>query len=272
MQIDLSDLTFLFHVRLDTDERVKNIQTVVNFYRKHCFNFKMVFIEDDKQECLSKHITFTNSDTHKFFKNDEIWNKCLSFNRGIALVETKYIAFHDLDAILHPTQFVESIQELQKNPTYGLVYPYNGLFLCVSLDIKHTFSETLNYADLAKYFPQTIRVNAYDGNVLVGSTNSVGGCVVGNRENVIKAGGYNPNFIGWGYEDNEFPRRVNALGFPVVRLTEHPLWHMPHDGPGSSPREKNPYYEHNRQIVTFVEHPDTTKEQLQEYIKGWQVI
>jgi len=143
MQIDLSDLTFLFHVRLDTEERIKNIQTVVNFYRKHCINFKMIFIEDDKQERLSKYITFLKDDTHKFFKNDEIWNKCRSFNRGIALTKTKYIAFHDLDAILHPSQFSEAIKELQKNSTYGLVYPYSGIFFCISQDFKRKFSETL---------------------------------------------------------------------------------------------------------------------------------
>lgn len=269
MQTDLSDLTFLFHVRLDTDERIKNIQNVLNFHRKHCKNFKCVFVEDDKESKLPKYISLQNDDQYTFIKNDSVWNKCKSFNRGIKQAKTDFIAFHDLDVIIHPSQFVESVKQLKDNPNYGLVYPYSGLFLCVNNMIKNIFASTLEYNDLAKYYPKSLAVNYYDGNVLVGSTNSVGGCVVGNKDNVIKANGYNPNFIGWGYEDNEFPKRVNVLGFPVVRLTEMPLWHMPHDGPGSSLKADNPYYEHNRQVVTLVEH--STKKELQEYIKGWEL-
>jgi len=272
MKVDLKGTTFLFHVRLDTEEREKNVSIITNFYRKNCTNFNFIFVEDDSIQKLPDVIEFTEDDTYVFSRNSGIWNKCKSFNKGIILAKSDILIFHDLDAILQPSQLLTTIDTLLKNPEYGLMYPYNGLFLCVKKEIKEEFSKSLDYATLDNFFPKNLSVNYSDGNVLVGHNNSVGGCVVGRRDNIIKCHGYNPHFIGWGYEDNEFPRRIHALGYSVNRLNEprSPLWHLPHDGIGSSPKAENPNYEENRQICTFVE--SSSKEKLQEYIKTWSLV
>jgi len=269
--IDLLDTTFLFHVRVDTEERKNNISTVVNFYRKNCKGFKFIFIEDDETENLPSILSFKENDSYIFQKSKDMWNKCKSFNTGIRNSESEILVFHDLDVIINPLQLLTSITTLKENKNYGLMYPYNGLFLCVNKQIKKVFSNTLDYKDLEKYFPYNLSVNYNDGNVLVGHNNSVGGCVLGRRDNILKCNGYNPNFIGWGYEDNEFPKRVHILGFPVTRLNEPraPLWHLPHDGEGSSPKADNPFYEQNRQLCSYVE--NSKKNILENYIKNWSI-
>ena len=79
-----------------------------------------------------------------------------------------------------------------------------------------------------------------------------------------------PNFWGWGYEDNEIPKRVHILGYDVTRLNEqYPLWHMNHDGPGQGKKADNPHYEQNRLECVKVE--TATKEWNQEYIKSWEI-
>jgi len=271
MNTDLLNTTFLFHVRIDTEERKKNIVTITNFYRKNCTGFNFIFIEDDSEQKLPNLISFNENDVYIFRKNAGMWNKCKSFNCGIKNSNSEILIFHDLDAIIQPSQLLTTIQTLKKNQNYGLMYPYNGLFLCVTREIKEHFSKTLEYNDLEKYFPSRLLVNYNDGNVLVGHNNSVGGCVLGRRDNIIKCNGYNPNFIGWGYEDNEFPKRVHILGFDVTRLNEPraPLWHLPHDGEGSSPKADNPSYEDNRQLCGFVE--TSKKDVLEKYIKNWEL-
>lgn len=272
MKQDLQGLTFLFHVRLDTNERALNVKIVREYYRKTCTNFQCIFIEDDKDQKLPDIISFEETDTYVFTKNNDEWNKCSSFNKGIVLAKSEILAFHDLDAILPIDQIIDSINLLKEDKNAGLVYPYNGLFLCVSKEIKHNFAKTLNIDDITKYWPASLSVNSDDGNILVGARNSVGGCVLGRRDNVIKANGYNPNFKGWGYEDNEFPKRVHIMGYTVSRLTNPraALWHLPHNGEGESKKVENPYHEQNRSICSFVE--TATKDRVKEYTASWNIV
>jgi predicted glycosyltransferase involved in capsule biosynthesis len=272
MKHDLQSLTFLFHVRIDTEERAKNLKIITDYYKKNCINFKNIFIEDDKHQQVPNIIELTENDTYVFSKSEEAWNKCLSFNKGIVLAKSEILAFHDLDAILPIEQILESI-DLLKDKDAGLVYPYNGIFLCVSSKVKEAFSKSLDVNDITKHWPGRLDINYQNENILVGAHNSVGGCVLGRRDNIIKSNGYNPNFKGWGYEDNEFPRRVYVMGYTVSRLTgkKAALWHLPHDGPGASAKATNPYYEQNRQICSFVE--TAPKEKVREYTKtSWSII
>jgi predicted glycosyltransferase involved in capsule biosynthesis len=273
MNYDLQGLTFLFHVRLDTVGRAQNVQIITDYYKKHATNYRCIFIEDDTSQKLPEILEFTETDTYVYSKNADAWNKCAAFNKGIVLAKSEILAFHDLDAILPLEQIVESINQLKAAPDAGLVYPYNGLFLCVSESIKANFAQSLNIKDIVSYWPSNLTINYNDGNILVGAHNSVGGCVLGRRDNIIKANGYNPNFKGWGYEDNEFPKRVHIMGYTVSRLTDPKaaLWHLPHDGAGASPKVENPYHEQNRQICSFVEKAD--KEKVREYTKtSWSII
>lgn len=273
MKTDLGGLTFLFHVRLDTQERGENVKIITDYYKNTCKNYSCIFIEDDVEQKLPRLITFTENDVYVFSKNTDQWNKCAAFNKGIILAKSNILAFHDLDAVLPINQLIDAIEQLNSNDKMGLVYPYNGLFLCVSKQIKHHFANTLDVSDITKYWPNSLQINYNDGNVLVGAHSSVGGCVLGRRDNIIKSNGYNPNFKGWGYEDNEFPSRVHKMGFTVSRLTDSraALWHLPHDGVGASPKVENPYHEQNRQICSFVE--ISSREKVQEYTKkSWSIV
>lgn len=272
-KINLNGLTFLFHVRIDTDERARNLKIINEYHRKNFFNYKNIFIEDDVVQKVPQLIKFTDDDIYVFQKNTDQWNKCAAFNKGIVLAKSEIIAFHDLDAIIAPQQYTDAIQQLTEDKNAGLVYPYNGTFLCVTKAIKDEFERELDCNFLTQFWPDRLQVNYSDGNVLVGSLNSVGGCVIGRRDNIIKANGYNPNFKGWGYEDNEFPKRVHILGYSVSKLSDSKavLWHLPHDGPGASVKVENPYHEQNRLLCGSIE--TSTREQLQEYIKSsWKLI
>jgi len=270
--IDLKGLTILHYVRIDTEERAKNIKIITAFYRKTYNNYSVIYIEDDKTKKLPDIINFHENELYIFRYNPGMWNKCWAFNNGIVLAKSNIIAFHDIDVIVSPDQLLETITCLEEDKNAGLIYPYNGMFLCVAEAIKNEFATTLTISTFDKYFPENTTVNYDDGNVLVGHVSSVGGLVLGRRDNLIKAHGYNPNFIGWGYEDNELPARVHRLGFNVTRLNgnKKPLWHMPHGGPGASPKADNPNYDRNGQILNYVS--SLTKDKLEEYINNWSIL
>jgi len=270
---DLQGLTFLFHVRIDTEERARNLQIINEYHSKNFTNYKNIYIEDDVKMNVPNLVQLTEKDTYVFSYNSDQWNKCASFNKGITLAKSELIAFHDLDAIISPEQFTDAINQLIEDKDAGLVYPYNGTFLCVNKQLKDEFANVLDSNFFNNYWPERMQVNYNNGNVLVGSLGSVGGCVIGRRDNVIKANGYNPNFKGWGYEDNEFPRRVHIFGFSVTKLSnpKHVLWHLPHDGPGASLKAENPYYNYNHKIVSFIE--TSSKEEVIKYTKeNWTIL
>jgi hypothetical protein len=87
----------------------------------------------------------------------------------------------------------------------------------------------------------------------------------------MKCNGYNPNFKGWGYEDDEMPARVHILGYDVTRLggQDRPCWHLPHEDGTGSPKETQPHHEDNRLLCNKIE--NSSKEELQEYIKQWTI-
>ena len=284
---NLQDITLLTFVRLDNEERIKNLRAMHGFYRKHCENYTHIIVEDDKIPKVPAHLDLHEDDVYVYTRSDTEWNKCEGYNKGIKLSKTNIITLNDVDAIIHPDQLLEAKNILSNDPEAGMIYPFNGLFLCADVHLKNKFIEDCDYSILDAMFPQEL--NEYDGNVgselevyhqhvnktyndvLVGHVASKGGCVMGRRDNLIRCNGYNPRFKGWGYEDDEMPLRVNNLGYGVGRLpgVRKPCWHLHHfDGTGSA-KETQEFHEHNRQECARVE--KCTRDELQQYITQWRL-
>lgn len=280
---DLKDITFLTFVRLDNYERECNLRAMYNFYKNNCENYTHIFIEDDSECKIHDVISLDKNDISVFVRSDTEWRKGEGYNKGIKLAKTNILNFIDTDIIIDPNQLNETAELLRKDINAGLIYPYNGLFLCAEKEMKDKFCETvsldtfkipekfktftgsrdLSIQTLSNYLNKT-----YDG-ILVGHVISKGGCVMGRKDNLIRCNGYNPNFLGWGYEDDEAPYRVNKLGYGVGRIegSGKVVWHLHHfDGTGSE-KEKQPFYKENKKIMVHVE--TSSSHELKDYTKSW---
>jgi len=288
---DLQNITFCVFARIDNEERADNLKAMVNFYRQYGKNVKFIISEDGLVPKVPNIIDLTEDDVYTFNYSNTEWKKCEGYNKCIKLAKTNILVFNDVDAIIHPSQLLEAASLLDKDNDAGLIYPFNGLFLCTDSALKQKFIQNkYDYEVLANKFPTEL--NEYNGNVgpnlelyyqhvnktyndvLVGHVHSKGGCVMGRRDNIIRCNGYNPLFKGWGYEDDEFPGRVSGLGFMVGRLpgVKKPCWHLHHyDGKGSK-KEHQEFYEHNRQVCIEVETmiKDNPTE-LNNYITKWKL-
>ena len=290
---DLQNITFCVFARIDNEERADNLKAMVNFYRLYGKNVKFIISEDGLVPKVPDIINLTKNDVYTFNYNDTEWEKCEGYNKCIKLAKTNTLVFNDVDAIIHPSQLLEAHSKLEKEKKYGLIYPYNGLFLCTDKKLKDEFiNSNYNYDILSKRIPSSVdnyngsvtghhertylayEINKTYNNVLIGHVNSKGGCVMGRRDNIIKCNGYNPLFKGWGYEDDEFPTRISGFGFIVGRIpgAKKPCWHLHHfDGKGSK-KEHQEFYEHNRQICTEVEAIiKNNKKELKNYITNWKL-
>jgi len=267
---NFSEISIITHVRLDTTERLRNFFIRENYYRSQCTQIEFVYVEDDTKETLKDHFDDYPGRKYQFVYNDDEFKKTSSYNIGAKLATRKYFCFLDLDCIIHPSQILESVEKLKGDENLGLILPYNGVALYLNDDAKHLFVDHhQSYEILEDMFPKSFDVYYKNDFLLVGNNQAVGGAVMARKENFEKYNGFNPNFQGWGFEDNELPRRVHKLGMGVVKLANiaHVLWHLPHEGKGASNKEHNPYYRKNNQVCTYVE--QCSVEDLKEYIKQW---
>lgn len=275
--IDLNHTTFIVFCRYDNEERIRNLATMVKFYRKQIKNPRFIFCEERQRianaPSVLRDVYPLDSDVYCSVYNDDEWNKSAGYNRGIKLAQTEILCFNDVDCIVDPIQLQQAEQFLLSNQDAGMIYPYDGRFLCTNKELKDAFAESVlrsNSLDtLRQHEPQTNEINFSNGMVLVGHNNSCGGIVMARRDSMIRINGYNPHFRGWGYEDSEIPSRAKILGLQNGRVQTGPLWHLFHTTNESSKKETQIYHEQNRQICTQVE--SMNKEQLEQYITTWKL-
>lgn len=282
--------TFIIFARIDNEKRFDNLTAIVTFYRDHVADAKFIIVEDDNRPLLlTEYCSFEDyihdDTTYVYQYNSKEWNKSRGYNTGIKLAQTERLIFNDVDAVIKPSQLKVSFELLEKTlkdnqlTDGGIIYPYNGEFLCVDNDIKQIFCDTLDYNKLDQLYPEQLLtthnkhalINQVINGVLIGHVQSKGGCVLSHRNTMIKHGGYNPQFEGWGYEDDEMPTRLHKLGAFVTRLDAEkaPCWHLDHTDESSSQKEHQPNYEKNRQIAEFVDNANMYE--LQDFIKSWKL-
>jgi hypothetical protein len=271
---DLHNLSILVHIRIDVQDRVDNLEIVMDYFHKNCTNVQFVIINDDKSpdNRLKKlHSKYGNTSKFLFQENSGEYHRTRALNEASKHTDREYLIAGDTDVIVHPDYIASSIQYCNENKNTGGIYPYNGLFIHVSEDHKKTIKKSKSIDFLNKCIPS--KENQYphykNNDIYVAHTRSVGGCVMYKHDVWNKINGYNPNFVGWGAEDDEINYRMKMLGYDFPKLTDDKaiVWHLPHR---SAVRESQPYYEHNLQLRQYV-WSLKTKSQMEEYIKTWKL-
>lgn len=250
-KIDLTDVTFVIPVRIDSQERLENLTLVLEFIKDH-FDTTIMVLEADKQEQV-----FLRGIDNKIFIKDSapVFHRTKYLNKMMRKAQTPYLAVWDTDVILLPAQMEEAVRLLRDHKA-DMVYPYDGRFYNVPGIIKNIY---LNIRDI-----NALTENVGKMNLMYGS-HSVGGAFMVNKKAYEKAGMENESFYGWGPEDVERTKRMEILGYTIRKVTGS-LFHLPH------PRKENSWFGskeaeiHNRQEMTKICKLD--KRRLLDYISS----
>jgi GT2 family glycosyltransferase len=266
-------ITFIVHYREDTDERVKNFHIVYDYYKAIYPNCEFVFVEDDSKQTI-KHLV-REEDKYIFYKNDEIYNKCIGYNIGLKEASSDLICFLDIDCLVSIDSLIKASRLVHKHDMVCVGYNGTALYLEHSLKSQLDNKQGIELFNFIESYID--KDNAHTGfrnkYYAVGNTEAVGGCLFGKKETFENINGFNPNFIGWGYEDNEIISRAGALDVKVASVgntsSRWMLFHLPHEEEmvGIKDKNKHKFYKHNEEEVQKVE--SMNKEQLTEYIKSW---
>ncbi|WP_298380743.1 tetratricopeptide repeat protein [Azospirillum sp.] len=243
---DLRDVTFLIPFRADSADRKRNLRWIVAYILKHADT--TILIGEDKNgpsdaaDALGPELAARCRHLHLTGNDTAYTHKAFLINRMAEAAETPIVALHDTDIVVDPVQYVLARDAVRRGD--GLVFPYNGWFFWIMGREVHRFGHTLSAAPLNAMCPRFPLMHR----------SSPGGSAFFDRVRLFAAGGYNENFLSWGYEDDEIVVRFRRLGLTVER-TPGPLYHLEHARPENS-TDQNPFIDANRAELERIREQD----------------
>jgi len=255
----MEDLTFIIPIRVDTQDRIDNCMTILRFLQRHFPQSEVLLMEQDAESRTDRVIEAFPSVRRDFVCNPDRFSKSVAVNTGIALATRGLICMCDTDILLHPDAIRRAATLLRKRRK-RVVIPHNRMFLDVSGELKAEISGSL---DLEKYGKVRCFADAPVRPDLVLRENN-GGIFIADKEVLVLEGGLNKKMISYGWEDTEFSRRLDKLGYYTFMLPEFNLVHLDHRrGPDS---QINEMFDVNRS--EFEKVSAMSRRQLQSYVES----
>jgi len=261
-------VTFIIHLRKDTEERALNVNIIINYYRQVVPNCKFIIVEDDKVfnfDYLAKYDDINYMQLYNYAHH----KKCEGYNLGLKHADTEIVCFLDIDCITSKENIYKAIDTVKSSK--GLCIGYNGVCVYFSYKAKkliNTVDGNL-YDTLDQLVDKdSLVLNHTTENYHIANTRAVGGVLYGYKETFNQIGGFNSNFKGWGYEDNEIILRSNRLEVPVFYInTGKPLlFHLPHKDLETNEKDHGNYRSNEQEYLRVA---SLNKQQMLEYIKKW---
>jgi len=213
---DLTDVTFLVPLRIDSPERRENADTLIKYTFRHFNTFFIVLEADATRKYFPE---YEPEGFHYEFIEDanEVFHRTRWINRLISMATTPYVAVWDADGIAPTEQIILAVERLRTGQAV-MSLPYDGKFYSCDKISCDLFKRILDIEILMKRIPVMRLMHGY---------HSVGGAYLVNKEKYLLAGGENENFYGWGPEDTERVKRMEILNLPVY-FSLGPLFHLRH--------------------------------------------
>jgi predicted glycosyltransferase involved in capsule biosynthesis len=252
--IDLKDITFIIPVKLDSDDRRRNMKITLGYLQRN-FDTNIIVCESDKesneefiQSCCIKPIMYM------FDKDDtNIFHRTRILNEMTEASPTNIVVNYDIDVVFPIENYLAAREAI--NQGFDLVFPYGGPFFDIGVESFSFVNEN-----------KVNQIPVTQGQLL--HPNSVGGAFYFNRERYRKAGLENENFLAWGFEDNERIVRLEKLGYKLGRVNGN-CYHLTHKRDHNG-WFSNPYIKQNEAELEKIKNMNSVD--LQTYVDSWNWI
>lgn len=139
--MDLSDLTFVFPLRIYCEEQSSNLNSILSLLNQ-CFKTNIIVLEADNKQ---KYYSLQKNVEYYFICDlNPVLHKAIYVNRLIDLAPTPYIAVWNENAVAIPGDILEALKILRNNNCIMAV-PYDGRVFLVNYALTNFFCQTLNY-------------------------------------------------------------------------------------------------------------------------------
>lgn len=251
-----SNLDILIPVSIDHEDRLRNLNIVLNYLSKAKFTnifIREYYNDNPKTEHLKKQYSNYNFSfmpkPYNYFNKMSCINELFLISKGHT--KNTVACWYDVDVLVNKKSLITATQMLE-DKRYDIVYPYDGNFFDIPANTVKSLVTDLNT-------PIELKT------CTLFNKSSWGGCAVFLKESFVAGGMCNPNFKNVGYDDDEFLMRFRRLGFKIGR-TNGVLLHLNHFR-GNTSFNFNDYTQNNINEVTKVTHMPL--EDLKQYIKSW---
>ena len=256
----MKDLTYILPVRIESEDRLKNVITSVSFLLKQIPEAKVLVKEVDTRSNFKfralpkiKEIVGDVSNLKHIFEesSDPFFHKTRILNDLILAADTKILCSHDVD-VVYPRHSHEASYKSIEDGECDVVYPYGCGIYQYQVDYPIKLFE--------KFVEKDHDIFVLEDNCRMESS-TIGWTQFYSKDAVVKGGMWNENFISWGAEDCEFYFRFNILGFKVGRLN-NALWHFEHERTQNS-HYHNPKFRENHELWQRLR--NSTRDQVISY-------
>jgi len=270
MKKDLKDCTFIIPVRIESEDRLRNVITILCYIISN-FDTNIIMKEVDTEPVFKDYglpqvqeycedISCLNYIFEE--SNDPIFLREKILNEMLAITKTKVIVNYDCDVVF-PLEVYEEAYQRIINKESDVIYPYGeGPYQYRVRANDELVSEFLsNDCDLKILQDASWVDNAGHGWVQFL-----------NRDVYFEGGMENENFMGSAPDDYERHHRFNTLGYRVHRINNF-ICHLEHSrGMNSYPQSmtQHPYWDHNWKLWEYLE--KCTKEELVEYYSNQEYL
>jgi len=267
--------SFIVFYQFDHPDRERNLNILVDFINKNYIDFEIVVVQQYKSAEQRNQLPtpdFLKRDYIKHIIIDEdnrFFNKLNGYNIGAKNAKHNILIFNDVDVIFGPENVIECVDKVVENKNF-LFQPNDPHVIDVKPHAIEIFKKELTYECLknfiGKHYGELGRENSNVKILNVGSTG--GGLIVDKGTLFTNLKGFNPNFRGWGFEDDETMHRFEKLGYPIKRMVGFkPMFHLYHREARRTPGNENIFWDDNKNLKEkIIKMP---KEELIEYMKTW---
>jgi len=224
MKIDLKEATFIIPIRIESQDRLRNVITTTAFLLEN-FDTNIIIKEVDSESVFIRDVVpvlkdFYDVDTHIFHifekSNKSLFHRQKVLNEMIVKANTEIIVNYDCDVLLPLDSYHEAYQSLLHH-THDVIYPYGqGMYqkqVRADDEVVSKFLETSDY----QYLDEVSNLH----------TSDFGWVQFFNRQVYIDGGLENENFKAYAPEDKERFYRFNTLGYNIGRINDY-VYHLEH--------------------------------------------
>lgn len=282
----MRDVTFIIPLRIDSDDRLRNIILITSFLLNQ-FDCQVIIKESDEMSKfqtwalpLIQSISDTKNLNYIFEKNsDNHFHRTRLLNEMILETKTEIVVNYDSDILL-PLSSYETAAELLRSHQYDVIYPYrfgeNGerkVILNTQIEDENDL-QNLFCVPLIDEFIKNFRPEIFDRSYgLAQHSQGLGwaeyGMVQFFRTEIYKKGYLeNENFIAYAPEDTERHHRWKTLGYRIGRIDNH-AYHLEHKRTENS-WFNNPFMQKNNELWEHLK--NLSKEELIEYYENQNYV
>lgn len=251
---DITDLTFLIPIRLDSIIRLENLLLTIEYLRTN-FNTNIIVLEAASYKNLLLERLLDKEIKYFFIEDkDPIFHRTKYLNIMAKEAISPFLGIWDSDVILDIQQIIHSVDQLRSEDV-DIVFPYDGHFYDTTPPIREHF---LKNKDI-----EFMKRNKAKMELLYGDQ-MIGGAILVNKDKYIYAGMENERFYGWGPEDSERYQRWIVFDFKIARVSGS-LFHLTHPRDINGKARSEEHMEKLKDMVTIT--CNSTKEEIKTSFK-----